>query len=583
MEYCELEVKVVESFRISKGIHVLVFFWPNHPIILPGQFISLQPGYWGSVMPRPFSVYKTGKNYVSILFQIVGENTKYYSELDPGDRIKIFGPRGNRIVIDEKYDRIILVSGGIGIAPLTFLANTLIDQGREVLFLAGFRENVFGISTLENYRCNVRVITEKGQWKNGLVTELLAPELDSDQGRSLVVSCGPIPMQIAVNKLAAGRNRTKILWEEIMACSRCGCKGCAVPVKGDSYAHTCKDGPAFDSEDIDWNRVKIKKPFYFKVSEKEKPKIVTNPLAVVLTGQNGQRLELEYPTCNASGCMDTDEIEKGWVDISRLGMLASKGSTLESKQGNPPPRVWEVFGGMLNSIGLQNDGLEIYLKRKLPIWLSFGKPIAANIAGRIPEEYGQIAARLADSGVSMIVLNVSCPNMNKRIIGKYPELIKPVVAAARKAAPNIFLYVKLPPMASDIVACGQAAMNEGADGLTLINTLEGMDIDIDTLEPVLGGVYGGLSGKAIIPVGLKIVDVCYRAGLRPIAGAGGIFDSVSAIKYFAAGASIIQIGTALFANPGSGTDICPELLKYMEKKNIPSIMDLTGLRHRINQ
>jgi dihydroorotate dehydrogenase (NAD+) catalytic subunit len=290
---------------------------------------------------------------------------------------------------------------------------------------------------------------------------------------------------------------------------------------------------------------------------------------VVLSGQNSRRLFLETPIMNASGCLKPGAIEQEQVDISDFGALITKGTTLLPQIGNPSPRICEGPSVLLNSIGLENLGVEEFAKQILPRWQKFGLPVIVNIAGKKVEDYVEIARRLKDEKIVGFEINVSCPNVGGKIIGKSSEETYSVVRAVRKVVPGgfgMFLIVKLSPAADDIVAVAKAAVGAGADAISAINTFPGMDIDIYTGQPKLGNVFGGVSGPGIVHMALKIVyDLCQAKLGVPIIGLGGIKNAESAIKFFMVGASAIQIGTELFRSPQGIPKIYQEMCQIAEK------------------
>ncbi len=578
----EFIVKVDTCHEINKnsGNFLIKFFWPNHPRIEPGQFITLKPASELSVMPRPFSICASiceiNEETVAILMKVVGKNTALYARMNQGDSIRIFGPKGKPIPIKESADKYFLVAGGIGAPGLMPFAKELRSLGKSVTIFLGAYDlsQIVAVKDFKNYGCKIKIITEKDGEKTGLVTDLLIESLISDQGKSVVVACGPVQMLKAVADITAeSGNECLVLLEEMMACGRGSCKGCAVFMNDGTVKHICKDGPIFYATEVDWEKL---------ISDKTQislpqSKITDQPMKTVLVGQQGKKLTLGYPLMNASGCLDAEEIEDQQYDVTYIGMFISKGTTLLPKVGNPAPRVCETPCGMLNSIGLENPGVDVFIKERLPRWLAFGKPLAVNISGSSPEEYAELSGRLFNAGIKIVEINVSCPNLLKRIIGKFPEDTFEIVKAIYQAAPNLFIIVKLPPMSSDIVAVAKAAYEAGADAISVINTIEGMEIDINTRRPKLGGIYGGLSGPAILPVGLKIVNLLHNAKLGiPIIGVGGITDAEGAIKYFIAGAQAVQFGTGGFANPNIATEIYLDVLKYIKENNINHIQDLVG-------
>lgn len=290
------------------------------------------------------------------------------------------------------------------------------------------------------------------------------------------------------------------------------------------------------------------------------------------------RLKLKNPVLVASGTFGYAEEFRYFMNLKELGAIITKTITLEARQGNPPPRTCETAAGLLNSIGLENPGLEAFLKEKLPYLSKIGVPIIVSIASEYdPEEFIVIAKRLDKiKTVCAIELNISCPNLkSKKLIsqdaGATYDLVKDVRRLTRKV-----LITKLSPNVSDITEIAIAAKEAGSDVIALINTLSGMSIDIETKKPRLGCIYGGLSGPAIRPVAIKMVWDVYQKIKIPIIGMGGIIDTQSAIEFFLAGATAIALGTANFINPGIAIEIIKGLRQYCIKNKINSIKELTG-------
>jgi len=290
------------------------------------------------------------------------------------------------------------------------------------------------------------------------------------------------------------------------------------------------------------------------------------------------RLKLKNPVLVASGTFGYAEEFRYFMNLKELGAIITKTITLEARQGNPPPRTCETAAGLLNSIGLENPGLEAFLKDKLPYLSKIGVPIIVSIASEYdPEEFIVIAKRLDKiKTVCAIELNISCPNLkSKKLIsqdaGATYDLVKDVRRLTRKV-----LITKLSPNVSDITEIAIAAKEAGSDVIALINTLSGMSIDIETKKPRLGCIYGGLSGPAIRPVAIKMVWDVYQKIKIPIIGMGGIIDIQSAIEFFLAGATAIALGTANFINPGIAIEIIKGLRQYCIKNKINSIKELTG-------
>ena len=292
-------------------------------------------------------------------------------------------------------------------------------------------------------------------------------------------------------------------------------------------------------------------------------------------------IKLKNPVMTASGTFGYGEEFSPFIDLDRLGAMILKGITLKPKTGNPPPRVIETPSGMLNAIGLQNVGVEVLIKEKLPYLKKFNTPVIINISGDTIEEYVELARRLGEVSVEMGVagleVNISCPNVKKGGMawGTDAKATYKIVSSIRKTT-TLPLIVKLTPNVTDIKIIAQAAEEAGADALSLINTLMGMAVDIDSRKPKLANIIGGLSGPAVKPVALWLVWQVFQTVKIPIIGIGGIIKIEDALEFFIAGARAIEIGTANFVNPKVTIEIIEGIEKYLIENSIKDIDELVG-------
>lgn len=289
-------------------------------------------------------------------------------------------------------------------------------------------------------------------------------------------------------------------------------------------------------------------------------------------------IELQNPVITASGTFGYAREFEGLVDLNRLGAVIVKGLSLQPTRGNPPPRIVETPCGMLNAIGLENVGIEAFVSRKLPFLKTLSPPIFANIYGTAIEDYAELAARLeALDGIAGVEVNISCPNVKAGGIafGADPESAFRVVAAVRKKTTR-HLMVKLSPNVTDITVIARSAEAAGADSISLINTITGMVIDLETRRPKLANITGGLSGPAIRPVALRMVWQVVQATRIPVIGIGGIMTANDALEFLIAGASAVQVGTANFVNPRAATDIIDGIERFLIQKKIAGIADIIG-------
>jgi dihydroorotate dehydrogenase (NAD+) catalytic subunit len=267
------------------------------------------------------------------------------------------------------------------------------------------------------------------------------------------------------------------------------------------------------------------------------------------------------------------------VDVERLGAIVSKAITLKPRSGNPQIRLAETASGLLNSIGLQNIGVDALIRDKAPIWATWDVPVIVNIAGESITEYGELAGKLEGvAGVSGIEINISCPNvaMGGMEFGKSPE-VAAMVTETVKSGTSLPVIVKLTPNVTDIAEIAQAVVEAGADAISLINTLTGMAIDVTNRKPLLGRVTGGLSGPAIKPIALYMVYQVSQAVEVPIIGCGGIACTDDALEFIMAGASAVQMGTATMVSPNAPLEVVDGLGRFMENEGINDIAELVGV------
>lgn len=290
------------------------------------------------------------------------------------------------------------------------------------------------------------------------------------------------------------------------------------------------------------------------------------------------RMILKNPVMTASGTFGYGREFAALVDLNRLGAVVTKGLSLGPARGNPPPRIVETPCGMLNAIGLENIGFEAFAAEQLPFLADFNTPVVVNLYGTTVDAYARLAARLEPlAAVAGIEVNISCPNVaaGGAAFGVDPYSAAAVVRAVRRETGKQ-LIVKLSPNVTDITCIAAAAVDEGADALSLINTVTGMAVDVETRRPRLANITGGLSGPAIRPIALRMVWQVARAVRVPVIGIGGIMNTRDALEFIIAGASAVQVGTANFVDPSTTTAIIDGLAAYLERHRIPSITELIG-------
>ncbi len=293
-------------------------------------------------------------------------------------------------------------------------------------------------------------------------------------------------------------------------------------------------------------------------------------------------LEFRNPVILASGtCGYGTELED-FLDLSRLGGIVVKGTTLEPREGNPYPRMAETASGMLNAVGLQNKGIDYFEKNIYPHLAEYDTHVIVNVNGNTIEDYVELSRRLdALTAIPAIELNISCPNvkMGGMIFGTNPASAREVISAVRQVYHKT-LIVKLSPNVTDIAEFARISEEEGAEAVSLVNTLLGMAIDVRTMKPKLSTVTGGLSGPAIKPVALRMVWQVARAVRIPVIGMGGIMNADDALEFLMAGATAVQVGTASFIEPRTGTEVTEGIEKFLVEKDFDSVRRITGIINR---
>ena len=305
---------------------------------------------------------------------------------------------------------------------------------------------------------------------------------------------------------------------------------------------------------------------------------MTDPAEPRVAVDVGGGLRLRNPVIAASGTFGYGLEFAGVTDLRALGAIVVKGLSLEPNRGHPAPRIVETPAGMLNAIGLQNIGVRAFIESKLPQLRAFGTPIVANCWGHEPEEFGEVAARLSDAeGLAAIEINISCPNKREwgRIIATDLELTRKVVRLVRTRC-RLPMWVKLSPNVTDIASFARVAEEEGADAISLINTLLGMAVDLERRRPALTNVTGGLSGPAIKPVALRMVHEVARAVGIPVIGMGGIGSGDDALEFLLVGARAVQVGTASFTDPCATERIAAEVTAGLRRRGCRDIDDWIG-------
>lgn len=291
-------------------------------------------------------------------------------------------------------------------------------------------------------------------------------------------------------------------------------------------------------------------------------------------------VELKNPVMVASGTFGSGEEYSEFVDLNRLGAVVTKGVANIPWPGNPTPRVAEVYGGMLNAVGLQNPGIDVFCNRDIPFLKNYDTKIIVNVCGKSTKDYLEVVERLADEPIDMMEINISCPNVKEGGIafGQDPKLVEQITSDIKKIAKQPVI-MKLSPNVTDITEMARAAEAGGADCLSLINTLTGMKIDIDRRTFVLANKTGGMSGPAIHPIAVRMVYQTAQAVKLPLIGMGGIATAEDAIEMILAGATAVSVGTANFVDPCTTIKVVEGIEAYMRKYGVKDINELVGAVH----
>ncbi len=287
---------------------------------------------------------------------------------------------------------------------------------------------------------------------------------------------------------------------------------------------------------------------------------------------------LKNPVMVSSGTFGSGMEYSDLVDLNRLGAVVTKGVANVPWEGNPTPRIAETYGGMLNAIGLQNPGVDVFINRDLPFLKEYDTKVIVNVCGKTPQEYCEVVERLQDEPVDLLEINISCPNVKEGGIafGQSAASVEAITSEIKKHAKQPVI-MKLSPNVTDITVMAKAAEAGGADALSMINTLTGMKIDIERQTFALANRTGGLSGPAIMPVAVRMVNQAANAVSLPIIGMGGIRTAADALEFIMAGATAVSVGTANFRNPQTTLEVIEGIEAYMSRKNVNDIRDLIGI------
>lgn len=575
---------VTKKKQIQKRIYELEVEFLKPREIKPGQFFMIKAARSKTTLGRPISVFSyDGYTRINFLIQYKGFGTEELCSLKEGEVVELLGPIGNGFPKPDEDDKPCLIGGGIGVAPVAGFARTLPRQSFD--FYACFKEKPYGIYadegetidglSVEMQAASLYVVTESGE--KGTAKGMLDMILNKDDlqrcGYTKVYACGPEPMLKYVQKICREAGvKCFLSLERHMACGMGACLGCSIRTT-EGMKRVCKDGPVFPAEIVNFSE---EKPAFF-TGNKNHGRV---DMSVKIAG-----VRFENPVIAASGTFGFGEEYGELIDVSQLGGICSKGLTLNGSDGNEGVRVLEVSGGMMNSIGLENPGVNHFIENELPKMKKLGPVVIANLSGHSLDDYVEGAKLLENSDVDMIELNISCPNVKQggMAFGMSGRSAQTVTRAVKEVITKP-LIVKLTPNAMSIGEVVLALALERVDAISLVNTFQSLAIDIETGRPVFNNTYAGYSGPGIKPIALRMVhqavktvrETCAGEKEIPVIGLGGISTWQDAVEFIMAGASAIQVGTATFSNPRTMTQIISGIEKFMKQRGFNSIEDFRG-------
>ena len=553
-----------------------------------GQFLQVLPrtAQGEFFLPRPMSILDASEAEVSFAFKVFGYGTARLKEIVVDDLIQVLGPVGKPWPLPAPGGKVAILAGGVGFPPLYFLARTLIEKGwhpEDIVYFFGARTagDIGGLDRIRDLGVDLRVSTDDGtEGFHGNCVRACETLLDDDDGTGWSLhACGPTAMlQSAVQLGTRIGSSVQVSLETPMACGVGVCVGCMTPRRcsdsgsgGRKYATVCADGPVFDGAELDWSVIARE-----HASVPRPPEPVPDEEPVDISVQIGT-CRMANPVVVASGTFGYGSEYHGVIDVGEIGGVITKSVSEKPRIGNPPPRIREVPGGMLNAIGLQNVGVEAFLEEKLPFFEDLATRLIVNVVGHDPDEYLRVLDRLAGQPrIDAIELNLSCPNVEGGMrFSSDPGVLSEFVGQARERC-EYPLIVKLTPNVTDVAVVARAAEDAGADAVSLVNTLVGLAIDLDRRRSWLANVTGGYSGPAIKPVALaQTWQVASAVGI-PVLGGGGIMTASDACEFHVAGASAISVGTATFVDPVVPIRVARGIEDWLRSQGCRSLKEVVG-------
>lgn len=541
----------------------------------PGQFYMLRATKGDVLLGRPISVFDARETDGGVALQFLilekGRGTELLCSLEKGDEVFILGPLGVPFPRAEAGRKVCVVGGGIGVAPVAFLARSLPEKSFD--FFASFKSGAYGLAGLKS--AATAITTEDGSvGKRGMLPAALTADVLRENKYSCVCACGPDAMLAYVKKISEEAGvRCYLSMERRMACGVGVCLGCSVRTT-EGNKRCCKDGPVFDSR-----LVEFPKP----VSRAPAAPLSSDPDLSV----NFKGVAFRNPIIASSGTFGFASEYAEVFDVNALGGISSKGLTIEPREGNSGIRLWETPSGMLNSIGLQNPGIPHFIENELPKMLALSPVAIANLSGSTMESYVEGAKLLDKTQVPVIELNISCPNISAggaawgMTCANAAQVVKEIRALTKKP-----LVVKLTPQSRELEAVVLACVEAGADGISLCNSFQGVAIDVERAVPVFDKIKAGFGGPAVRPIAMRLVWEAYDAMLSlpeekrvPIFAIGGAQSWRDAAEFIMAGATFVEVGTATFANPPAAVQIIDGLRAFMRRKGYKSILEMRAAAH----
>ncbi len=545
----------------------------NAQLPLAGQFYMLRAMKTGILLGRPISIFHAEKTphgvELQFLILVKGKGTQELCALEADDKIQLLGPLGNTFAKPEATDKVCIVGGGIGVAPVAGFSENLNPNTYD--FYACFKSGSYG---LENVKAkNLIITTDDGSvGTKGMVSAVLTAQKLKDEGYSVVYACGPTPMLAYIKSICQEANvKCWISMEARMACGMGVCLGCTIPTT-EGYKRCCKDGPIFDGTILE---------FLKPVATVKRPPLTEEPdLSVEIAG-----VKFKNPLIGSSGTFGFGTEYAPLFDVNKLGGISSKGLTLEPRQGNSGIRLWETPSGLMNSIGLQNPGIPHFIEHELPEMMALDAVTIANLSGSTLESYVEGAKLLDKTDVPVIELNISCPNVaaGGAAFGMSCAAAHTATKAVREVTKKPLL-VKLTPQSPELIDVALSCIKAGADGISLCNSFQGVAIDIETGRPVFDKIKAGFGGPAVRPIAVRLVYELVQAINQlpenervPVVAIGGVAGWQDVVEFIMAGATAVQVGTNTFANPMTMLECIEGLAEFMKRKGYKNIQEMKGI------